>query len=55
MSAPITTNVIAPFPAAVENAAARGRIVLVCEHASNAFPAPWGNLGLSQDQQNAPY
>jgi predicted N-formylglutamate amidohydrolase len=27
--------------------------VLVCEHASNAFPAPWGDLGLTADQKNA--
>jgi predicted N-formylglutamate amidohydrolase len=53
MSAPVTANVIAPFPAVVENATARGRIVLVCEHASNAFPAPWGDLGLTKDQKNA--
>ena len=24
----------------------RGPVVLACEHASNAFPAPWGDLGL---------
>lgn len=53
MSAHNTASIIAPFPAVVDNAAARGRIVLVCEHASNAFPAPWGNLGLTPDQQNA--
>lgn len=28
-------------------------LILVCEHASNAFPAPWGDLGLSADQQRA--
>ena len=53
MSAPIIANVIASFPAVVENSAARGSIVLVCEHASNAFPAPWSELGLTQDQKNA--
>ena len=53
MSAPITTSVEASFPAVVENAAARGRFVLVCEHASNVFPAPWGDLGLNQDQKCA--
>lgn len=41
------------FPAKVENRAARGRIVLVCEHASNVFSAPWGDLGLSSAQQRA--
>ncbi|MGB8813733.1 MAG: N-formylglutamate amidohydrolase [Paracoccaceae bacterium] len=35
------------FPAVIENATARGRIVLVCEHASNAFPQRWGDLGLT--------
>jgi len=41
------------FPAQVERPDAAGRIVLVCEHASNAFPAPWGNLGLTPAQQRA--
>lgn len=41
------------FPAVIEHAAASGRIVLVCEHASNAFPAPWGNLGLTAAQREA--
>lgn len=30
-----------------------GDLILVCEHASNAFPAPWGDLGLTADQQRA--
>ncbi|MDD8023210.1 MAG: N-formylglutamate amidohydrolase [Paracoccaceae bacterium] len=30
----------------VEGAEAPGRFVLVCEHASNHFPARWGDLGL---------
>lgn len=38
---------------AIENEDAQGDAVLVCEHASNAFPLPWGNLGLSEDQQQA--
>lgn len=37
----------------VENSAARGRIILVCEHASNHIPAEWGNLGLTADQRRA--
>ncbi len=41
------------FPALIENAGARGRIVLVCEHGSNVFPARWGDLGLTRDLQNA--
>ncbi|MDP3959755.1 MAG: N-formylglutamate amidohydrolase [Pseudorhodobacter sp.] len=41
------------FPARIERPDAAGRIVLVCEHASNAFPAPWGDLGLTAAQQRA--
>jgi predicted N-formylglutamate amidohydrolase len=41
------------FPALVENPAGRGRIVLVCEHASNRFPAPWGPLGLTPAETRA--
>ena len=37
-------------PPVIENATARGRIVLICEHASNHMPAPWGHLGLTQTQ-----
>ena len=41
------------FPAIVENRDAPGAILLVCEHASNDFPEPWGSLGLSDAQCNA--
>ena len=41
------------FAATVENRDAAGAVVLVCEHASNAFPAPWGGLGLTGAQQLA--
>ena len=41
------------FQPIIENEAATGRLVLVCEHASNAFPAPWGDLGLTPEQRNA--
>ncbi|MBC2837025.1 N-formylglutamate amidohydrolase [Paragemmobacter straminiformis] len=41
------------FAPVIENAAAQGRVVLVCEHASNAFPKPWGDLGLTPDQRAA--
>ena len=37
----------------IENAAAQGRIVLVCEHASNHIPKGWGDLGLSPMQRAA--
>ena len=43
----------APF-FGIENRDAPGAVVLVCEHASNAFPAPWDDgLGLSDDQRAA--
>lgn len=53
MTAPAAANGPEIFPAVIENEAARGRIVLVCEHASNAFPARWGDLGLSAAQRQA--
>ena len=34
-------------PVALENVSARGRIVLVCEHASRVLPKAFGTLGLS--------
>lgn len=43
----------AVFPPVIENAAAGGRAVIVCEHASNHFPARWGDLGLTPDQARA--
>ncbi|PLL11014.1 N-formylglutamate amidohydrolase [Tabrizicola sp. TH137] len=41
------------FPPVIENASAQGRIVLVCEHASNRIPPRWGDLGLSEAQRRA--
>lgn len=41
-----------PFPAVVEGADARGRVVVVCEHASNHIPAAW-DLGLSPAARTA--
>ena len=41
------------FEPTVERATARGRVVLVCEHASNHIPAAWGDLGLRDDQRRA--
>ncbi|MDT8854196.1 N-formylglutamate amidohydrolase [Paracoccaceae bacterium Fryx2] len=49
--APVPTP--APFAPAIENVGAASRIVLVCEHASNALPAPWGDLGLTPAQRQA--
>lgn len=37
----------------VENDHAAGRIVLVCEHASNHIPPEWNGLGLSDEQRLA--
>ena len=41
------------FPPVIENAAAKGRAVIVCEHASNHIPAAWGDLGLTDAQRHA--
>lgn len=41
------------FPPVIENFSAKGRIVLVCEHATNHIPARWGNLGLTDEQRSA--
>lgn len=38
----------ASYPAVVENRAAPGPMLFICEHASRAFPAEWGRLGLSE-------
>lgn len=38
---------------AIEGRDAPGRVMLVCEHASNDFPSPWGGLGLSEGQKQA--
>lgn len=37
----------------IAGAEREGAFVLVCEHAANTFPAPWGTLGLSEGQQAA--
>ncbi len=37
----------------IENAASRGRFVIVCEHAANAIPPRWGTLGLTEEQRQA--
>ena len=46
-------NSVAPFAPVLENTTGRGRIVLVCEHASNYIPENWGDLGLTSDQRSA--
>ena len=40
-------------PATIEFREARGRFVVVCEHASNMIPSRWGDLGLSEAQRQA--
>lgn len=41
------------WPALIENPAAPGRVIVVCEHASNEFAAPFGTLGLTAAQRRA--
>ena len=41
------------FLPVIENEAALGRFILVCEHASNLIPARWGDMGLTADQRAA--
>ena len=41
------------WPARLENTVAKGRMVFVCEHASCAFPAEFGTLGLTPALQTA--
>lgn len=41
------------YPARVEFGDATSALVLVCEHASNEFPAPWDDPGLSEEQKRA--
>jgi len=41
------------FSGLVENEFGASPIVLVCEHASRMMPAPWGDLGLSEEQRRA--
>ena len=37
----------------IDNPQAAGRVVLVCEHASNHIPPRWGDLGLTEAQRKA--
>ena len=43
----------ASYPPVIENETAASRVILVCEHASNAIPARWADLGLSADERAA--
>ncbi len=40
-------------PVAVENAEGSGRFVILCDHASNRFPAEFGSLGLAAAEREA--
>ncbi|MBD3786980.1 MAG: N-formylglutamate amidohydrolase [Sphingomonadales bacterium] len=40
-------------PVEIERPDAAGRFIFVCEHASNAFPARWGDLGLGPEARGA--
>jgi predicted N-formylglutamate amidohydrolase len=37
----------------IENPAAPGPFLIVCEHASNTFPAEFGDLGLTEEERKA--
>ena len=41
------------FPPVIERAEAKGRVIVVCEHASNHIPPRWGDLGLTEAQRSA--
>ena len=53
MRATANTSAATRFLPVIENEAAAGRIVLVCEHASCFIPPRWGDLGLTEAQRLA--
>lgn len=53
MRATANTSAATRFLPVIENEAAAGRIVLVCEHASCFIPPQWGDLGLTEAQRLA--
>lgn len=53
MRAKVTDAAPGPFGPVIENSTGASPVLVVCEHASNAMPAPWDNLGLSADQARA--
>ena len=53
MPMPATDQAVPRFGAVIEDSMAASPIVLVCEHASNHFPALWGDLGLDAAAQVA--
>lgn len=52
MTAPMADS-MGRFAPVVEGYARQGDLIFLCDHASNAFPAPWGDLGLVPDQRQA--
>lgn len=52
-AAPDQMAYLAPEVVSVETPEAKGRFVVCCEHASNSFPAPWGDLGLGAEARQA--
>ncbi|MEI6097483.1 MAG: N-formylglutamate amidohydrolase [Alphaproteobacteria bacterium] len=48
----VTADQTLPAPV-IENPGAKGRFVLVCEHASHHIPHRWGDLGLTETQRMA--
>lgn len=52
MTAPIA-DTDGRFAPVIEGRDRKGDVILVCDHAANAFPPPWGDLGLTADQRQA--
>lgn len=52
-SAPEAAAHPAPILPLIEGRERAGDVILVCEHASNALPQPWGDLGLTAEQRKA--
>lgn len=50
MSSSEASNAKPHFAPQVLRAQAQSDVILICEHASKYFPAPWGDLGLRADQ-----
>jgi predicted N-formylglutamate amidohydrolase len=53
MGAKAKSGAEAIFSPVIENEAAPGRFILVCEHASNHLPPHWGDMGLTAEQRDA--
>lgn len=53
MRAQDKTSAMGHYGPMIENEAGQSPVLFVCEHASNAMPAPWGTLGLAPEQTRA--